>query len=235
MILDISIVIPFHNEEESLRVLIPSLMEMIRFFTKSFEVILVDDASTDSSVEIVKMYQEQYPIIKLIRLPKRGGQTGCYKEAFQQAKGLYIIRMDADLQDDPKDLPKFIEKINRGSELIMGLRECRKHSRILRLASGIYDLIILALFNSPLHSNSGSYVAFKTELMKNIPFRKNDHRYLPLIAIRREAKNITEVFVRHNKRKMGKSKYNPFEKLILGIPEVLLFLIRYIRGIYDLK
>jgi glycosyltransferase involved in cell wall biosynthesis len=232
---NISIVIPFHNEEESLRVLIPSLMEIILLLAKSFEVILVDDASTDNSVEIVKMYQERYPIIKLIRLPERGGQSGCYKEAFQQVQGQYIIRMDADLQDDPKDLPKFIEKIDQGSELVMGLRECRKHSRILRLATGIYDLMILALFNSPIHSNSGSYVAFKTDLMKNIPFRKNDHRYLPLIAMRRGAKNITEVFVRHNERKMGKSKYNTSKKLILGIPETFLFLIRYIRGIYDLK
>ena len=232
---DISIVIPFHNEEESLQVLISLVMETIRASSKSFEVILVDDASTDNGVEVVRGYQEQYPIIKLIQLPERRGQTGCYKEAFQQLQGQYIIRMDADLQDDPKDLPKFVEKIDQGSDLVMGLRECRKHSRILRLIGGIYDLMILALFNSPLHSNSGSYVAFKGDLVKNIPWRKGDHRYLPLIAMRRGAKNTTEIFVQHNERKWGKSKYNTFKKVVLGIPEVFLFLLRYKLGIYDLK
>lgn len=232
---DISIVIPFHNEEESLQMLIPTLIETIQSSSKSFEVILVDDESKDNSVKIIEEFQKQYPIIKLIKIPKRGGQSTCYKEAFQKAQGQYILRMDADLQDDPKDLPKFIEKTDQGSELVMGLRECRKHSRIIRLTSGVYDLLILALFNSPLHSNSGSYVAFKSDLVKNIPFRNNDHRYLPLIALRRGAKNISEVFVRHKERKYGESKYKPFKKVILGIPELFLFLVRYIFRVYDQK
>jgi glycosyltransferase involved in cell wall biosynthesis len=230
---DISIVVPFHNEAESLPVLLPLIMEAVASANKSFEVILVDDASSDNSVEIVKKYQEQYPVIKLIQLPKRGGQTGCYKEAFQKVQGQYIIRMDADLQDDPRDLPKFLEKIDQGSDLVMGLRECRKHSRIVRLVGGIYDLMILALLDSPLHSNSGSYVAFKADLVQNVPLRKGDHRYLPIIAMRRGAKNIAEVLVRHGERKWGKSKYNTFKKVVFGIPEVFLFLIRYKLGIYD--
>ena len=231
----LSVVIPFHNEEESLRELIPLLMENIQQLNRSFEVILVDDVSTDNSAEVVKELQQQYPEIKLFQLPYRGGQTGCYEQAFRVAQGEYIIRMDADLQDDPRDLPKFLEKIGEGSELVMGLRECRKHTKILRLASGIYDLMIIALFNSPLHANSGSYVAFKAKLVKDIPFRKNDHRYLALITMRRGAKKISEVFVRHHERRYGKSKYNPFKKLVLGIPEVFFFLIRLKFGIYDLK
>jgi glycosyltransferase involved in cell wall biosynthesis len=230
---DIAIIIPFHNEEDSLRVLIPRLLETLNNSAKSFDVILVDDASTDGSADVVKSYQEKHTEISLMQLQKRGGQTGCYKLAFAKVKADYIIRMDADLQDAPEDLPKFFEKTDQGSELIMGLRECRKHSRILRLASGIYDLLILALFNSPLHSNSGSYVAFKADLVKNIPFRNNDHRYLPLIAMRRGANNISEVFVKHNERQWGKTKYHPVKKVILGVPEVFFFLFRYKLGIYD--
>lgn len=229
----ISIVIPFHNEEQNLKILIPSLFDVINELSIKFEILLVDDVSTDNSASIVESYERKFPQIKLLKLDKRGGQTGCYETAFAYASGDFIIRMDADLQDDPRDLPLFIEKIQNGSQLIMGLRECRKHLRILRIASGIYDLIILTLFNSPLHSNAGSFVAFKTSLVKNIPFHKNDHRYLPLIAMRRGAENISEVFVRHNERQFGKSKYNPFLKLILGIPEVFIFLWRYIHGTYD--
>ena len=230
---DIAIIIPFHNEEDSLKVLIPRLFETLSNSSKSFDVILVDDASTDGGAVLVRNFQEKFVEIILMQLQTRGGQTGCYKLAFAKVNADYIIRMDADLQDAPEDLPKFFEKIDQGSELIMGLRECRKHSRLLRLASGLYDLLILALFNSPLHSNSGSYVAFKADLVKDIPYRNNDHRYLPLIAMRRGAKNVSEVFVKHNERQWGKTKYHPMKKVILGVPEVLFFLFRYKVGIYD--
>lgn len=231
----ITIVIPFHNEEPSLRELVPSLLEVTQRFGKAtFEILFVDDVSEDNSTEVIKNFQLQHSVVKLIQLTSRGGQTGCFQVAFRQAHGDYILRMDADLQDDPRDLPKFLEKINEGAELIVGLRECRKHSRVLRLASGIYDLIILALLDSPLHSNSGSYVCFKANLVKNIPFKKNDHRFLPLIAIHRGARNIAEVFVRHNERQYGRSNYNTLKKLFVGVVEVLLFLIRMKRGYYKL-
>jgi dolichol-phosphate mannosyltransferase len=115
----------------------------------------------------------------------------------------------------------------------MGLRERRKHSQILRFASVIYDLMVLFLFNTPFHANSGSYVAFKTEFVRNIPFRMNDHRYLPLIAIRRGARNLSEVIVRHHARTYGRSKYRSLKKLLLGIPEVLGFMFRLKSGVYD--
>ena len=226
---------PFHNEEESLRELVPSLMKNVQYLDRPLEVILVDDVSNDNGAEVARKFQEQYQEIKLIRLSRRGGQSGCFERAFQSARGEYIIRMDADLQDDPRDLPKLVEKIDEGSELVVGLRECRKHSRMLRLASGIYDLIILALFDSPLHSNSGSYVAFKADLVKNIPFGRSDHRYLPIIAMHRGAQNIAEVIVRHSQRRWGRSKYNPFKKLLLGFPQTVAFLIRLKSGVYDLN
>jgi len=232
---DISIVIPFHNEEESLKKLIPSLIETTHSLDKSFEIIFINDVSSDNSLEVVRQFKEKFDEIKILQLKKRGGQTGCYKKAFAEAKGDYIIRMDSDLQDDPRDLPKFIKRIEEGSELVMGLREARKHKKTLRFASLVYDMIILLLFNSPLHSNSGSYIAFKADLVKNIPWHKNDHRYIPLIAMRRGAKNIREVFVRHGERKWGESKYKPVKKLIFGIPEVFLFLFRYLTGVYDNK
>ena len=143
--------------------------------------------------------------------------------------------MDADLQDDPRDLGKFLEKIDDGADLVMGLRECRSHARIMRLAGGLYDLMILALFDSPFHSSSASFVAFRSDLVRDIPFRNNDHRYLPLVALRRGAENVSEILVRHNPRQWGVSKYRPFKKLVLGVPQTLLFLVRYRLGVYDAK
>ena len=231
----LTIVIPFHNERENLAILLPELNGEIAKCQHDVEVILVDDCSADGSGEFANSYVTDKPGWTVLSLRERGGQTGCYKAAFEQAQGLFILRMDADLQDDPKDLPAFIEKLEGGAELVMGLRECRQHRRILRIASLLYDLLIISLFDTPLHSNSGSYVAFRANLVKGLPWRKNDHRYLPLIAIHRNAKNVSEVIVTHRERQFGESKYNPLRKVVLGVPEVIAFIIRLKRGVYDLK
>lgn len=231
----ISIVICARDEEKSLGELIPGLQEVVNSDDRPFEVIIVDDHSSDGTADLIAKHQKNFPELLFIQLPYHGGQTGCFKEAFREARGGHIIRMDADLQDDPRDLPKFLERIDEGSELIIGLRECRKHGRFMRFAGAVYDLIVLALFDTPLHSSTGSYVGFKASLVKDILFRKNDHRYLPLIAIHRGAQNISEVIVRHNERKFGASNYNAFWKLVLGVPEVLFFLLRLYFGRYDVK
>ena len=230
-----SIVIPFKNEEKNLEILLPKLARVISKYQIDVELFLVDDFSNDKSLIVCERSKSLFENIKILKLNYPSGQTGAFKAAFNESKGEYLIRMDADLQDDPEDLPLFFEKFKKGSELVMGLRECRKHSRILRLTSILYDSLILLMFNTPLHSNSGSYVGFKSHLVKNIPWRKNDHRYLPLIAIRRGARNIGEVIVRHNPRIYGSSKYKPFKKIFFGIWEVIQFLIRLKRGKYDLK
>ena len=114
----------------------------------------------------------------------------------------------------------------------MGLREARKHSKVLRIMSALYDLLILTLFNTPLHSNSGSFVAFKTKFVKNLPWYANDHRYLPLIVIHRGATKVSEVFVSHRERKHGNTNYPKYRKIIFGIFEVILFMTRLRLGKY---
>jgi dolichol-phosphate mannosyltransferase len=229
----VSIVLPIHNEQESLPVLIPKLISSTNDLPFESEIICVDDSSTDNSYSILKEFHPESKKIQIIKLRKRGGQTGCYKVAFNKAKGKYIIRMDSDGQDDPDDLKRFVEFIQKGADIIIGLRGCRKHNRMLRFATYIYDIIILLIFNSPLHSNSGSFIAFKSCYVKDIRFRNNDHRYLPIIAIRRGARDIREVIVSHNERLGGKSKYKTLSKLFLGIFEIFLLLIRIKSGYYD--
>lgn len=230
-----SIVIPFRDEEKNLQILLPSLAETISSLENSIEVILINDFSMDNSHQVCSDNINLFQNIQLIKLKRPTGQSGAFCEAFKLVKSNFVIRMDADLQDNPKDIPLFIEKFNDGFELVMGLRECRKHRKLFRIASIVYDLIILVLFDTPLHSNSGSFVGFKSELIKDIPWKKNDHRYLPLIAYRRGAKKIGEIIVRHNNRIYGKSKYSPFKKLIFGFPEVFFFLVRLYYGHYDKK
>ncbi len=230
----ITVVIPFHNEEGALPSLLAALEDVLAAQSIASEVLLVDDCSTDRSENVADAFCADHPRFRLIRLPRRGGQTGAFAAAFAEARGAYIIRMDADGQDDPRDLPRFLERIEAGAELVMGLRHRRKHKKFLRVASAVYDLIILILFDTPLHSNSGSFIAFKTALVQHIPWRPNDHRYLPLIALRRGAQKPSEVLVRHGERQYGRSKYHPVRKLFLGLPELLGVLWRLHRGVYDL-
>ncbi len=231
---DVCIVIAFHNEAESLPQLLSELDTTLANLALHSEVLLVDDASTDDGAAIVEDFAASHTRFRLLRLPRRGGQTECYRLAFASTEAPYIIRMDADLQDLPADLPKFVAPMREGADLVMGLRECRQHARMLRLASSLYDLIIMLIFDSPLHSNSGSYVCFRTSLVRDIPFKKNDHRYVPLIVMARGGTRVREVLVRHRSRRYGQSKYRPFKKLVLGLPEVVRFLFRLKRGYYDL-
>lgn len=232
---DISIVIPFHNEQNNLAELLPRLEAVTSSLPESFEVLLVDDRSMDNSHDVACSFASAHPEFRVLQLEERGGQTGCYALAFEEARGEHIIRMDSDLQDSPEDLPLFMERIREGADLVMGLRECRRHRRMLRAASALYDLLILLLFDTPLHSNSGSFVAFQAGFVKRIPWRKNDHRYLPLIAMHRGAENVREVIVRHHQRTSGVSKYNPYRKILFGVFEALGFLLRLRRGKYDIK
>lgn len=229
----ISIIIPVHNEEGSLPQLIEELDSVISEVAYSIEVIFVNDMSTDNTSKTLKDFKQKYSYVKVIDLSKRGGQTGCYQVAFQEAKCKYIIRMDGDLQDNPCDLYKFFPLIEQDVDLIMGLRELRKHKKLIRFASILYDSLVVLLFDSPLHTNTSSYIAFKAKYIKGLKFKKNDHRHLTLIAMRRGATRIKEVIVVNRERTHGTSKYSNFRKVLFGIPEVIRFFGRIILGYYD--
>ncbi len=229
----ISIIIPAHNEDESLPQLMEELDCVIKQQSKSIEVIFVNDVSTDRTAEILENFRKKHSYVRVIHLSKRGGQTGCYQAAFKEAKGKYFIRLDADLQDDPRDLNKFFPLIEQDVDIIMGLRLLRRHRRILRFASILFDSLVVLMFDSPLHTNTSSFIAFKAKYIKGLNFKKNDHRYLTVIAMHRGATKISEVTVVNRDRIYGASKYKNYKKLILGIPEVIRFLIRIKTGFYD--
>lgn len=231
----VSIVIPFHNEAENLELLMPALGEACaRCAPHRIEVLMVDDLSTDDSLARARRHAAADARFRVLALPQRGGQTGAFRLAFAEARGDYIIRMDADLQDDPADLPKFMEKIGQGYDLIMGVRSERKHGWTLRVLTAIYDTVVGRLFATELHSNSGSFIGFRARFLKDIPFRHNDHRYLPLIAIRRGANRRCNVFLAHRQRAFGRTKYSTLKKALFGGFEVVRFYIRYSTGHYDM-
>lgn len=232
----LSVVVPCHNESDSLPILCPRLEKvLITNLKEDWEVLLVDDSSTDNSYEIIQRFHYRNCNFKVIRMEKRGGQTGAYREAFKIARGKYILRMDCDLQDNPQELPLFIEKMKKDYDVIVGIREGIKNLRAYRLASCAYNFVSILFFGSPFHEASSSYVGFKARYLKDLKLWNNDHRYLVSIALQRGIEKPAEVITRHGMRKGGKSKYNPFIKLVFGFPEIFLFVIRAKLGFYNYK
>jgi len=230
-----SIVIPVHNEKDSLPILMSELARVVETIPYPLEVLFVDDVSNDGSSGVLDYFQSEYVFVRALHLDKRGGQTGCYQRAFQQARGKYIVRIDSDLQDDPRDLAQFLPYFEQDYDLVMGLRELRKHRKLLRACSLLYDSLVVFLFDSPLHTNTSSFVAFKAEHVRGIRFKKNDHRYLPLISLHRGAKKVKEVVVVNRERQFGSSKYRALQKVILGVPEVIYFFLRMSLGYYSVE
>jgi len=229
----VSVVVAIHNEEESIRQLMLEIDSVKRIVDHEMEVLFIDDVSTDNSRNILKEIESEYPYVRIFTLERRGGQTGCYLKALEHCKGKYFLRIDGDLQDNPKDLHKFFPLLENDADLVLGLREVRRHSRMIRLAGLAYDFLVVLLCNSPLQSNSASFLAVKTEILKGVNLKKHDHRYFPLITIKRGASRIMGAVVEHRPRQYGSSKYNPFKKILFGIPEVIGFLIKLKMGYYD--
>ena len=232
----VSIVIPAHNEAENVRELTRELSEVLAgvpAMRGEVEVIFINDCSTDDTGAVLDELAAAHDFLRIIHMQERGGQTGCYQAAFAQVTGRYIIRMDADLQDDPHDLPQFFNLLGDDPDIVMGLRGIRRSRRVLRLATTLYDILVMMLFDSPFHTNSSSFVLFKSKFVKGVSLENNDHRYLPLIALSRGASRLKEVVVVNRDRKHGESKYGYYTKFLKGIPELLRFLVRLRREQYS--
>jgi dolichol-phosphate mannosyltransferase len=233
----ISLVIPVRNEETALQDLLPAVEREIRLIRDDIEVIIVDDASTDHTRTVVKEFIQDKTNYQLLERKSLGGQTGCYHDAFKQAKGEYIIRMDGDGQDDPSDLKVFVEKIKEGNQIVVGLRSQRSHDALQIFGSRLFDLMALLFFRSPFFANSSSFVAFEASLVKDIPLTRtllfrNEHRYLVLIALSKHPGRYTEIIVKHRPRQGGKSKYSKMGKYFWAFGEFFILFFRINTGYY---
>lgn len=203
----ISIVIPVYNEEENIPKLYEELKEVLEKLPYNYEIIFVDDGSTDRTYEILEELVKKDPHVKVIRFRKNYGQTAAMYAGFQHASGDVIITMDGDLQNDPKDIPKLLEKIEEGYDIVSGWRKNRKDPFFSRiLPSKIANWIISKVTGVALHDYGCTLKAYRKEVAKNFRLYGDMHRFLPAVAKSFGAK-ITEVVVNHRPRIYGKSKY----------------------------
>lgn len=204
---DISVVIPVMNEQENIPELIPRVRDAMVSLGRSFEIIIVDDGSTDVTWNLLKEGKGNDARIRIIRFRRNFGQTAGLKAGFDYAKGKIIVTMDGDLQNDPNDIEKIISRLEEGYDIVSGWRYPRRDSFInRRLPSIIANWIISLSTKVKLHDYGCTLKAFRSEVAKNLDLYGEMHRFLPALASWMGV-SVSEVKVSHQERKKGKSKY----------------------------
>lgn len=211
----ISIVIPIYNERENIEELYERLKRALSDF--DYEIVFVDDGSKDGSTEIIREIAQKDGRVKGVILKRNYGQTAALSAGFEVAKGDIIITMDGDLQNDPEDIPRLLEKIREGYDVVSGWRRNRKDPLIKRrLPSSIANWIISKITGVNLHDYGCTLKAYKREILEDLSLYGELHRFIPALASMNGAK-VTEIVVKHHPRRRGKSKYG-----LERIPKVLL-------------
>jgi glycosyltransferase involved in cell wall biosynthesis len=205
--IDVSIVIPVLNEVENLELLYAQLRPVLDGMQETCEVILVDDGSTDGSPEIMERLHKQDERIQIVRLRRNFGQTAAFSAGFDVAQGDVIVTMDADLQNDPKDIPKLLEKIKDGYDIVSGWRIDRQDPFLSRrLPSQIANRLISRVTGVALHDYGCSLKAYRREVLTGIKLYGEMHRFIPALASWMGIQ-VAEIPVNHAARQFGQSKY----------------------------
>ena len=207
MILDLSIVIPVCNESANIDLLCRELVETLEASGRSFEIIVVDDGSTDDSFERLVRCQRRDPRWRIIRFRRNFGQTAAFAAGFAYARGASIVTSDGDLQNDPRDIPRMLNLLEEGHDIVCGWRKNRQDAFFMRrLPSMIANRLISWATGVGLHDYGCSLKVFRAEVVKPLKLYGEMHRFLPAIASEMGV-SIVETVVNHRARRHGQSKY----------------------------
>ncbi|MEE8360200.1 MAG: glycosyltransferase family 2 protein [Candidatus Omnitrophota bacterium] len=219
-----SVVIPVYNEEDSVEPLEKGIREVLETLREPYEIIFVNDGSTDSTLSRLKKLKENNENLHVVSLEKNSGQTASLRMGFNIARGGVVVSMDGDLQNDPKDIPLLIDKLKEGYDVICGWRKRRHDSLWKKVSSRIANIVQNVVFKSHLHDLACTLRVYKKESLDDLDLSWNGaHRFIPYILMKHNNK-ISEVEVRHHPRLYGKSKYRP-TKIFKTIKDFLKLLI----------
>jgi len=204
---EISIVVPVFNEDESLELLFAEVRDALEPTARSFELILVDDCSTDGSLALMRALRASDARVRVLHLCRNFGQTAAMSAGFDAARGRIVVTMDGDLQNDPADIPRMLARIDEGFDIVAGWRKNRQDGFILRrLPSQIANRMIAWLTDTPIHDTGCTLKAFRAALVRRLPIYAEQHRFLPVMS-RGSGARVTEMVVNHRPRLYGHSKY----------------------------
>ena len=225
----ISVIIPAKNEENNLPVLVERLFPVLRAVGRPFEVIVVNDGSTDGALSVLRGLISSHPELRGIDLARNYGQTAAMMAGFDHARGEIIVAIDADLQNDPSDIPRLLAKLDEGYDVVSGWRKNRQDAAIRRnFVSRVANLLISRLSGVHLHDYGCSLKAYRRDVLGPVRLYGEMHRFLPIYASWYGAR-IVEIPVNHNPRLHGKSNYG-LERILKVVLDLIVvsFLDRWI-------
>ena len=227
---DISIVVPLLNEEQSLGELADQITKALAKTSYSYEILFIDDGSTDRSWEIVEQLAEKHVEIQGIRLRRNYGKSDALQTGFDRSSGRFVVTMDADLQDDPNEIPAMIEKLENGADLVSGWKKKRHDPISKTIPSRFFNAVTRWVTGIKLHDFNCGLKAYRKEVVENITLYGEMHRYVPLLAKWEGFGRIEEQVVQHHPRKYGNTKFG-ISRFLNGFLDLvtLLFINRYVN------
>ena len=226
----VSLVIPLLNEAESLPELIRRLQKQLNaLFDGSYELIFVDDGSTDGSCDVLSRHREQDPRIRIIRFRRNYGKSAALSVGFERVRAPIVVTMDADLQDDPDEIPRMLEKLEEGYDLVSGWKKKRHDPWHKTMPSRLFNAVTSAASGIRLHDFNCGFKMYRSEVVKELKVYGEMHRYLPALA-HWQGFRVTELPVRHHPRRFGVSKFG-LSRLVKGYLDLLTVLVttRYLK------
>ena len=225
--MDLSIVVPFLNEQDSLQELVERIYDNVLPLKVKFELIFIDDGSTDDSLNRLLESKKKHPEIKIVRFRKNFGKSIALSEGFDRAKGKIVITMDADLQDDPAEIPNLLKKLDDGFDLVSGWKKKRHDPITKKIPSKLFNFTTRLLTGIKIHDFNCGLKAYRHEVIKAIPVYGELHRYLPVLA-HWQGFRVGEIPVKHHARRFGHTKFGA-RRFLSGFFDLItvLFITRY--------
>jgi glycosyltransferase involved in cell wall biosynthesis len=219
--LDLSIVIPVYNEEESLPALWPELRAVLDALGRPYEVVFVDDGSSDRSAEIIRGFKDTDSRVRLVRLKANAGETAATDAGFKAVQGRLVVTMDADLQNDPHDIPMLVRHLEQW-DVVTGWRVDRASGDawIRRLSSRVANRVRNALTNESIRDSGCTFRALRRECLRGLVLYRGFHRFIPTL-LRMRGYRVLEVPVTHRPRRFGSSKYGVMNRVFVAAADLL--------------
>ena len=218
---ELSVVIPVYNEEESLPVLWPELRGVLEGLRVSFEVVFVDDGSEDRSAEIIRTLRESDPRVRLVRLKVNAGETAATDAGFKAVRGQRVVTMDADLQNDPQDIPTLLQHLDRW-DAVTGWRVDRAQgdTALRRISSRVANRVRNWISDESIQDSGCTFRAFRRECLRSLVLYRGFHRFIPTL-LRMRGYRVIEVPVRNRPRRFGRSKYGVLNRVFVAFADLL--------------
>lgn len=224
-----SVVIPLLNEEESLRTLTQEIAKAFQQIKMDYEIIFVDDGSTDGSLRILKELKKQNNQIRYVSFRQNYGKAAALQVGFEEVKGDAVITMDADLQDDPSEIPNLLKKLNEGWDVVSGWKRKRYDPFIKKHTSKFFNYTTRLMSGIKIHDFNCGLKAYRKEVVKSVKLYGELHRYIPVLA-KYNGFTVTEIPVKHHPRRYGKTKYG-ISRFFKGFIDLITvaFTTRYVK------